>query len=321
MKYSAINLNHYQFVRVSGSDAISFLQGQVSCNMELLSSERSLTGAICSLKGRVVADFRAVKTADGCLLQTAAGMAQPIIETLSKYAIFSKVEISIADQSPGENSVSAIGFIDSHCAALLESTFADCPVDENQSIQLLDMTLIKIAGTSGRFELWMHSNKARETFLSNTDLKLDDCLVAWNAEDISAGIVHVTKNLSEEYTPQLLNYDISGIVDFTKGCYTGQEVVARMYYRGNAKKRLFLVSSSHPASEHSEITIDGASGSKNGTILGFGNSKKLEQTSYLLLAVLNTQAVEDKASFQLSDQQESVLEIQQLPYAIPAATD
>lgn len=309
MKNSAINLNHYQFVRVSGSDAVSFLQGQISANMDLLSQRQSLQAALCNLKGRVIADFRVLKHGDDCLLQMLAGMAVPVIEILSKYAVFSKVELTL-----DEHSCSAIGFIGESCPQVLSTIFGDCPTDENQLQHTSDMSLIKVAAGSGRFELWFHTPEARDKFLKSTDLVFDDSLQRWNREALAAGRVHISPGLSEKYTPQLLNYDISGVIDFNKGCYTGQEVVARMYYRGKAKKRLFLASSSHAISAHSEVVNIADAGSSAGEILGFSNGQGLAQEANLLLAVLSTGAVDDKARFTLSDQADSIVEIQQLPY-------
>lgn len=305
----AIDLNHYQFVRVSGSDAVSFLQGQISGNMELLSTQLSLPAALCNLKGRVIADFRVLKHGEDCLLQTVAGMATPIIETLSKYAVFSKVEITLEQQN-----LSAIGFIGENCPHVLATLFDNCPTDKNQLKQTSDMSLINVAAGSGRFELWFHSVEARDKFFSNEKLVLDENLDAWNRDALSAGIVHITPQLSEKYTPQLLNYDISGVIDFNKGCYTGQEVVARMFYRGKAKKRLFLARSSQALSEHSQVVLADEAESNSGEILGFSNSPDPEKGPNLLLAILDTGAVEDGVRFLLSEQQESVLEIQQLPY-------
>ena len=309
MNNNAINLNHYQFVRVSGGDAISFLQGQISANTELLSPQESLHAALCNLKGRVIADFRVLKHGDDCLLQTVAGMATPVIETLSKYAVFSDVEITLDQQG-----VSAIGFIAENCPPFLTTIFGTCPLLENQLEQTSDMSLIKIAAGSGRFELWFHSADARTRFFNAGKFALDDNLDAWNRETLSAGIVHITPELSEKYTPQLLNYDISGVIDFNKGCYTGQEVVARMFYRGQAKKRLFLASSSHAVSGHSEIVIADEARSNVGEILKFSNAQGSGEGPNLLLAVVNTAAVEEKAALSLSDQGESVVEIEQLPY-------
>ena len=90
-----IELRNYEFVTVTGADALAFLQGQVTCDIEKLNRNKALAGAICSLKGRVIADFLLVLDGEDCVLRTQKGMAEIIKDTLSKYAIFSQVELSI----------------------------------------------------------------------------------------------------------------------------------------------------------------------------------------------------------------------------------
>ena len=85
-------LRQYEYVLIAGPDSIPFLQGQVTCDMTQLTDEQCLAGALCNLKGRVIGDFLCVRSAEGCLLQISEGNGQKIAETLSKYAVFSKVE-------------------------------------------------------------------------------------------------------------------------------------------------------------------------------------------------------------------------------------
>ena len=89
-----IDLRDYEFVRVSGPDALKFLQGQVTCDIEKLGKDNSLTGAICNLRGRVIADFLIVLDGEDCILRTQKGMSEVIKKSLAKYAIFSKVELT-----------------------------------------------------------------------------------------------------------------------------------------------------------------------------------------------------------------------------------
>ena len=88
-----IDLSHLEFIRISGPDAEKFLQGQVSCDMTQVTLTSSRRGVLCNLKGRVIADFRIVRYNDDYLLQTQPGMAQKILDTLARYAVFSKVEL------------------------------------------------------------------------------------------------------------------------------------------------------------------------------------------------------------------------------------
>jgi folate-binding protein YgfZ len=313
MKNNYYSLDHYEFVRISGADTISFLQGQLSCNTELLSETQSLAGVLCNLKGRVIADFHIIKQGNDCLLQCQQGMAQSIINTLAKYAVFSKVEISLlnADSTQPGTDISAIGLIDQQIDKLAQTVGVKLPTDDNGMVQSADFSIIRLPGQ--RIEIWFNGVSAREQLLSELDLLESKELEAWHRADISSGIIHVTPISSEEYTPQLLNYDISGLIDFTKGCYTGQEVVARMYYRGTAKKRLYLANSSHTISADSQvlITSDGTGKDGGSEILAYSNS---DDDTPLLLVILPTEVVESAAPLRLSNHADSVVNIQKLPY-------
>ncbi len=226
------DLPDHEFVEVAGPDAHKFLQGQVSCNLELLSDTRSLAGAICNLKGRAIADFQLLWTGEACLLQTSRGMADKIVATLSRYAVFSKVELRRI-QPP-----LALGILDREADADLRRLFPEPLVENNQCAASGGLRLLRLPG--GRFELWCLDDAAaaaaRELFGAWEPVPVAD----WVAAEIEAGVVHIGPAISEKYTPQLLNYDLSGVIDFNKGCYTGQEVVARMHFRGKPKKRMFL---------------------------------------------------------------------------------
>lgn len=315
MQNSIYVLENYEFIRISGADRISFLQGQVSCNTELLSAQRSLSGVLCNLKGRVIADFRLVGIGEDIIMQCAAGMAGKILETLSKYAVFSKVEL---EQFSGESSSTptALGLIGDNVDAGLSALQLKMPDSRDGLSQSADCSVIRLPGAVKRVELWFHGMTAKSAFLASSGLSISSELQAWDRAEIEAGIIHITPQLSEEYTPQLLNYDISGLIDFKKGCYTGQEIVARMFYRGTAKKRLFLANSSHTVGENSRVvelrSVDSAETESSGTeILAFNNYA----TPTLLLAVLASQSAESGQEYRLSDQPDSEVRIQSLPYA------
>lgn len=315
MQNSIYALEHYEFIRISGADSRSFLQGQVSCNTELLSAEHSLSGALCNLKGRVVADFRLVQIGEEFILQCAAGMASKIHETLSKYAVFSKVEL---EQLSPESSSSprVLGIIGESVDAALAVLGLKLPASPDAVSQGADCTVVRLPGSAQRIEIWFHELAAASAFLASPDLAVSSELQAWSRAEIEAGIIHVTPELSEQHTPQLLNYDISGLIDFKKGCYTGQEIVARMFYRGTAKKRLFLASANQEIDSNSRVVersgVDAKEAeSSGGEILAFSNY----QTPALLLAILASESAQSGQEYRLSDQPSSEVRIQSLPYA------
>lgn len=231
---------------IQGPDTVTFLQGQVSCNMQELAQENSLRGVLCNLQGRVIADFRVLPFADGCLMAVSAGLGEKVRAVLAKYAVFSKVEINLLNQD-----WQVVGFIDEEESKTSRAKLLPAADDEIHSIQ--DQAfLIRIDGSSSkqpgaaRYELWRKSDSPLPQFLSAQTLDSQAAQeqtesAAWQELNCMRGVAHINADISEQFTPQALNYDLAGLVSFNKGCYTGQEVVARMHFRGKAKKRLQLV--------------------------------------------------------------------------------
>ena len=126
--------------------------------------------------------------------------------------------------------------------------------------------------------------------------------------------------MSEEYTPQLLNYDLSGVIDFSKGCYTGQEIIARMHYRGNAKKRLFLLTGKNSVQDSSEVIQRYGDKETLAKVLAFSNSCEQLDNS-VLLAILNITSEQSSYSLSTPSQKESTLNLVPLSSYINQVSD
>lgn len=228
-------LSDADIIAVTGPDSERFLQGQLSCNMSRLSSGQSLRAALCNLKGRVVADLRVIRHQDDILLVCSAGMADIVLTTLNKYKVFFKTALSNVSAQyvllgiGGDNSPQAL----SACGVRPPQTIDACCLEQGAAF-------VRVQESPARFYC----------VLSDTEGELASALASrcesgseqdWRLADIAAGIAHIRPGQQELFTPQVLNYDIDGVIDFKKGCYTGQEIVARMYYRAEAKKRLRYV--------------------------------------------------------------------------------
>lgn len=309
MNKQLITLNHFDFVRVAGPDARKFLQGQLSCNLDLLSPQRSLRGALCNLKGRVIADVRVLLWQEDCLLQTARGMAPVVLATLGKYAVFSKV--TLTRQTPG---LPVIGLLGTDAATALGELCPPLPAAIDGVSQAGTASIIRLAGAAPRYELWLQDEAALAALPPAVTALLTDDDTAWRREDVRTGTVHVEAATTEEYTPQLLNYDISGVVDFKKGCYTGQEVVARMFYRGVAKKRLFLASTNIALAAGDTVHAVGDDAEKDFPILAYSNAGDGENST-LLLAVLGTDVAESGQTLGITGKPEASVTLLPLSYA------
>ena len=140
----------------------------------------------------------------------------------------------------------------------------------------------------------------------------------WNRKNILQGLIHINPELSEEYTPQVLNYDLSGIIDFSKGCYTGQEIIARMHYRSNAKKRLSLLLSKSSINENSEVAQRYGGKETLSKVLAYSNSPN-ESESSALLSVLNITDKQSTCSLSCANEEEHILKLERLSYPSQSA--
>ncbi len=307
MKY--VRLDHYEFVKIIGPDARKFLQGQVTCNMEQVSDSVSLTGALCNLKGRVIADFRALAIDEGIALQTQSGMAETIVNVLKKYAVFSKVEIS-----SGNFSDKVIGCVGSDTESLLSRLFAWQKPTDGNVFKTAEVAIVSIDDNTQRYEIYPFT-EAASTLIAELDNSAEHCSISlWHSLDIESGIFHVDAELSEEFTPQLLNYDISGVIDFKKGCYTGQEIVARMFYRSTAKKRMTLLSSPVPIEADANVEYTENGSTFITPVLRYSNGDVQRVNGSLLLAVIGTDAADSGVSPRLTNKEQTSLQILTMPY-------
>jgi len=303
-----VKLNTHQFLRVTGLDAKKFLQGQVSCNLNLLNESLSMRGALCNLKGRVISDFRLLQQDDDCLLQTAEPMADTMKTILAKYAVFSKAELSVED-SP----LQVFGLWGDGAEDFLSKHFDQLPQSSNEVTALAGAKLIRVSA-SPRYELWVFDEAAAINLMGEIGDLVDTEIGRWNRQEIQDGVYHVDAASTEEYTPQLLNYDISGVIDFNKGCYTGQEIVARMHFRSQAKKRLFLSSSNQSIGCDSAVQQSYDGKKYSAAILRYSNDNATDSNENLCLAILNVEATNKDTMLSLSDHIDSSLKILPLPY-------
>ena len=215
-------LSHEGVLAVRGSDAAKFLQGQLTCNLNYLSDTQASLGARCTQKGRMQSSFRILLQGDGVLLAMATELLEPQLADLKKYAVFSKSKLT--DESAAW---ARFGLADAD--ASLAALGLELPV-ETDSVVRTD-TLIAIRVSPGRAELWVPSEQS-DAVRSQLAAQLPQAdLNAWLLGQIRAGIGQVMPQTRELFIPQMLNLQAVGGVSFKKGCYTGQEIVARMQYQ------------------------------------------------------------------------------------------
>jgi hypothetical protein len=210
-------------LRVSGLDAKKFLQGQTTCDLNKLSQTNGLYGAICSIKGRIISNFYLVQRNDDVLMLMTKDLVEKTLLHLKKYAVFFKTElINEQDNYAVYTKLSA-----KSAEVLAPEQAALFTVDQKNDIATLTISHEPL------LVQWLISSQDNTAIAEkNQDLAP---LAILNARPL------INLEQSETILPQWLNMQSTAGISFTKGCYTGQEIVARMQYKGKSKKQLALV--------------------------------------------------------------------------------
>ena len=226
-------LSHEGVLAVIGNDASKFLQGQLTCNLNYLSETHSSLGARCTQKGRMQSSFRIVLEPEGCLLAMARELVEPQLADLKKYAVFSKSKLT-------DDSANWVRFGLHQADAALQSLGITLPAETDSVARANGLIAIRVS--EGRAELWARAEQG-ESLKQHLSAHLTEAdLNQWLLGQVRAGIGQVMAQTRELFIPQMINLQAVGGVSFKKGCYTGQEIVARMQYLGKLKRHLYRLS-------------------------------------------------------------------------------
>jgi len=227
-------LDFQELLEISGEDSEKFLQGQLTCDLDDLAEEHLTLGAMCNNKGRVYASFRLFRHAGAYFMTLPSKLLEPTRQNLQKYIPFYK-----ATMSDATSRYQRYGLAGTAAQDYLAGALPRLPAAGESQASGTDLVL-NLGGSTPRYEIW---SPAGDSALVRGLGSLDAGSAAdWQALDVLAGIFLVDIADVGQYTPEETSMDLAGFVSFDKGCYTGQEIVARMHYRGKAGKRLFLVS-------------------------------------------------------------------------------
>lgn len=220
-------------IEVSGSDARAFLQGQLTNDIRKVGPQMSQLSAWCNPQGRVITSLRVVEIDDSFLLLLPADQTQHVAERLRKFVIRAKVRIDApAGGLPG------IGLCGKTAMALLAQDGWRPPTLNNAASAGDVGLLIRVDATAERFELYTRSGSFHELAAHMRVNVADDGSNAWRAWNIEAGLPVVYTANRERFLPQMLNLDCVDAISFAKGCYAGQEIVARTQNLGRIKRRM-----------------------------------------------------------------------------------
>ena len=298
-------------IAVTGDDAASFLHNQLTNDVEHLGAAEARLAAYCSPKGRMQASFLMWRTAETVYLQLSRELQPALQKRLSMFVLRAKAKL--LDASPD---VVTMGFGGAAGEALRE-VVGELPATPYSKLDTPAGTLIALSPAFGapRY-LWLTSPEQAASALPSLHSRLalgDD--QAWSLAAIHAGVPLITQKTQEQFVPQMVNFELLGGVNFKKGCYPGQEIVARSQYLGKLKRRTALASVAAPAQAGEEVFAESDPGQPCGMVVNAAQNGDTGETHLLVELKL---AALDGATVRLGAADGPALHFLPMPYPLDA---
>lgn len=311
-----VDLSHLGLIAIGGTDAAAFLQGQVTNDIREVSEVRAQHSACCSPKGRVLANFLIFSLGDNYFLQLPRGLLDTIFKRLRLFVL--RADVTLTDAS---DALIRIGLSGWNAHAKLQQTLGALPSKENDVVQSSSVTVIRMRGEPARYEILGSLDPMKQLWTSLAEVTRRAGPRAWSVLDIHNGIPVISQETADAFVPQMLNWDLLSGISFTKGCYTGQEIVARTQYLGRIKRRLYRarVRTHRVVRPAMPLVVMDEQGTRNvGQVV---NAEPHPGNSWELLAVIATQEAERETIY-LQDHQGRgpALELVPLPYGLKSGT-
>jgi len=268
-------LEQYGLLQVAGEDARAFLHAQLTNDVEHLAPGTARYAGWCSPKGRLLATFLVVPHAEGFLLQLSRDLVPAVAKRLSMFILRSKVKISDASGDWQQYGL----------------------------WQALPGGDLSVRQAADGIEVGIDAE--RTLLLTKTPRDAGTAAAEWALAEVRAGRPLIVLATQDQFVPQMVNFELSGGVDFKKGCYPGQEIVARAQYRGAVKRRMVRLRGAG-LQPGQDIYSDDTPGQASGTVVNSAGDESL--------AVLQLAAIEAKAAVRPAPQA-AALEVLPLPYS------
>jgi len=299
VSYAAARLPALGLLSCEGDDARSFLHAQLTSDVAGLGTHQARRAGWCSAKGRLMATFLVVPHGAGFLLQASHDLAPAVAKRLSMFVLRAKVRLADASENWSQT-----GFWGSGAAAQLAALGLEIPANVLDCVGTGSSIVVRIA--EERFLVLSPAPEAPAVGVT-TDAGED----AWFLQDIRDGHPRVLLATQEQFVPQMVNLERIGAVDFHKGCYPGQEIVARTQYRGVLKRRMVRARAAVAASPGDELHADEPAGQAAGVV---ANAAPLPGGGCEMLAVLQIATIEAGGPIRLRGPDGPPIELLPLPY-------
>jgi len=304
------DLSQLSLLRINGDDAETFLQGQLSNDVSLLDGKQSQLSSYCSPKGRILASFRVYRNGDDFYLLIPADTLNATLKRLRMFVLMSKVNI---DDVSGE--LVRIGVSGERADAALAQLSFTPPTSKNGLALTDSVHILKIPGASPRYIIIAAAATMTDIWSNLSQQLPAKGYNHWNLMDIQQGIPSVVASTVDAFVPQMINLHAIDGVSFSKGCYPGQEIVARMHYLGKLKRRMYrakVQTEQAPKPGDTLFSADSDSGQGAGLIV---MSAALADNQYEVLAVMQIKA-HDEGALHLLSNDGPALDVLDIPYSV-----
>lgn len=302
------DLSQFGVIKVSGEEAQGFLHNLFSSDVNALTPQHALPSSFNTAKGRALATFLIWRTPTEFFLHLPLGVLAAIQKKLSMYVLRSKVKIENASDN-----IVCLGLSGTNAATLLQPHFPVLPQNPLDAVQHEDTVLVRLA--ADRFQINATAQHAIELWKKLGTAAQPAGSPCWDWLNIRAGVPVILPQTQEAFVPQMANLDLIGAVNFKKGCYPGQEIVARMQYLGKNKRRMYLahIDSDIAPQAGNELFSMEMEGQSCGIVV---NAQAAPGGGYDLLAVVQI-ASHEAFPVHLGAHTGARLQFQPLPYPMP----
>ena len=282
----------WRLMRVAGADAATFLQSQLTNDVASLDAQHATLAGYCSAKGRLLATFAVWRpSADEFLLACSADVLAATMKRLSMFVLRAKCKVTDA----GAGLEGAIGdSVPQHVRAA-------------RAMQVVD-GWVRLPDVDGIARAWRVSASIDDG--SAPDARGRD---VWRWLEVRSGWPRITAAVSDAFVPQMVNLELVGGVSFSKGCYPGQEIVARSQYRGTLKRRMHLFAGGTSAKPGDEVFHDADPSQPSGTVVDAASNG----TAHAILVSLKSALLDSPGAWHLRSVDGPIIERQALPYDVP----
>jgi folate-binding protein YgfZ len=303
------DLSHFGIIAAYGEDAAEFLQAQFTNDINQVDETHSQLSALCSPKGRMLCNFRIFRRDRTYYLVLPYELLEAALSRLRMFVLRSRVTLEDASDA-----LIGVGASGNKMVDHLGDIVGRLPEHVDDCVEHQDYTIVRIAGVTPRFEIYGFLEAIKKLWQALDVHATPVGAEVWELLNIRAGIPVITAGTIDAFVPQMANMHLINGVSFTKGCYPGQEIVARMHYLGKLKRRMYRIgfdAREAPETGAALVTETSTASQDIGTIL---SAQMNPDGNYDALAVIQTRDAES-GQLKLGDTKGPDVTVLDLPYS------